>query len=418
MTVNIKSAVLSGEVNIPSSKSEAHRYLICAAFADKPTELTVNGICSDIEATAECLTALGAGIERTAYGYRIIPFKDAESGPMLHCRDSGSTLRFLLPVAAVLGCDASFLMEGRLPSRPLAPLDGVMLEHGTEITLDSSRLKLSGKMSGNYYKIAANVSSQFISGILMALPLIGGGTVELTDKVESASYIKLTVKVMREFGVTVEIDGCRISTHGTYTSPGKTVAYGDWSGAAFFACAGALSKEGVTCRGVSLGSIQGDKAILDVLRKMGAEVVTSQDSFSVKHKDLIGCTVDAADIPDLVPVISTVAAVARGETRIVNASRLRLKESDRLAVMSEVLTSLGADVKETEDGLIISGKPRLSGGTVSSHRDHRVAMSAAVASIACEGDVTVRGAECVTKSYPTFWHHFSSVGALLEVSED
>ncbi len=418
MNVIINKACLEGEVTIPSSKSEAHRYLICAALSDGVTQLDVHGICSDIEATVDCLVALGAEISKNENGYVVSPIKETTKNPVLKCRDSGSTLRFLLPVAAAMGCDPSFEMEGRLPSRPLYPLDAEMLRHGTSMVKDGSMLSLSGRMTGNSYSIAANVSSQFVSGILMMLPTVGGGKVKLTENVESAAYIGMTVKVMREFGITVEIKENVITVSGKYKSPRRCASLGDWSGAAFWAAAGAISEKGITCRGVDLDSAQGDAEILNVLSSMGADVTLGDGWFKVSASQLKGTLIDGANIPDLIPVLSAAASVAEGKTEIVRAARLRLKESDRLALMREVLTSLGAEVTELDDGLTVVGKSSLSGGVIDSGADHRIAMSAAVAAVKCSGKVIVRGAECVAKSYPAFWDDFASLGADIVITEN
>ncbi|MCI9449996.1 MAG: 3-phosphoshikimate 1-carboxyvinyltransferase [Clostridiales bacterium] len=423
MTVSIKNKdkickSLSGRVLIPSSKSEAHRYIICASLADKPTEIRVNSISSDIAATVDCMRALGAGITETEYGFKIEPIAECVKNPCLRCRDSGSTLRFLLPVAASLGADAEFFMEERLPDRPLYPLDEEMKNHGCTLRKEGSRLFCSGAMRGNSYKIASNISSQFISGILMALPVLDGGTIELTGKTESKKYIEMTVCAMRAFGVTVDINNSVITVSGKYKSPGSLAVGGDWSGAACWLCAGALSDEGITCVGLDINSAQGDRRILDVLRDMGADVKINSDAVTVSRAELRGIAVNAEDIPDLVPVIAALAARADGVTKITGAARLRIKESDRIESTSCILNALGADVKEEIDGLTIVGNPsvkELDGGMVDSFRDHRIAMSAALASLFCEEDVTVTNAEVVSKSYTDFWHDFESLGGKITI---
>lgn len=420
MKVIIKGASLAGRVIVPASKSEAHRYMICAALADVPTEIEMHGICSDIEATADCLASLGAGVERTQSGYRISPVKDVLNGNTLRCRDSGSTLRFLLPVAAALGAEASFYREGKLHERPLVPLDCEMERHGTSLVGDGRLLHIKGQMSGCEYKIAANISSQFISGILMALPIIGGGTVELEGKIESAGYIDITVAVMKRFGVDVSFDGNKLCVPqgSRYVSPASVTVSGDWSGAAFWVAAGALSKDGIDVCGVDTDSLQGDKRIVGVVNDIGADVKIDGGCVCVKRNKLNGLDVDASDIPDIVPIISVLSSVSKGKTVISGAERLRIKESDRLATTTETLTLMGADVKELSDGLSICGVSELRGAVIESHRDHRIAMSAAISSMMCDGEVTVLGAECVNKSYPAFWDDFVSLGGVVEVKED
>ena len=420
MKVKIKSADLHGAVRVPASKSEAHRFLICAALADQRTDINIYGICSDIEATAECLEEIGAGVNRTETGYSITPIKSAVSGGLLKCRDSGSTLRFLLPVAAALGCDVTFFREGKLHERPLSPLDEEMLKHGTSLSSDGRYLNVKGKMIGSSYTIAANVSSQFISGILMALPILGGGNITLEGKIESVDYIKMTIDAMKVFGVDVKFEDnvLSVSSGSVYKSPKKLAVTGDWSGAAFWTAAGALSSEGITVEGIDTEATQGDRRIADVVSSMGASVQIGESSIKVSEASLGGIKLDASDIPDIVPIISVIASVADGETVISGAARLRIKESDRLAVMTEVLSLMGADVTEMSDGLAIKGCGRLHGAVVDAHGDHRIAMSAAIASMKCGGDVTVLGAECVSKSYSAFWDDFVSLGGIIEIEEN
>lgn len=415
MNVLIKSAHLSGEVTVPSSKSEAHRYMICAALSDKVTDVVIHGICSDIEATADCLSALGAGVVRTDFGYRITPVSKTSKDALLKCRDSGSTLRFLIPVSAALGADADFYMEGKLHERPLYPLDAELLRHGVTLAKNGRTLSVRGKLSSNSFHIDGSVSSQFISGILMALPVLGGGIVILEGKVESVDYIKITIDAMKVFGVDVSFEGNVLTVPAKgFTSPGRVTVCGDWSGASFWIAAGALSENGITCKGIDLSSTQGDRRILDVLTAMGAEIEYGYDSVTVKKAYLHATDTDAANIPDAVPVISVLCAIAEGRSHITGAARLRLKESDRLAVMSELLRAMGTSVTELKDGLIIDGAGSLNGAVIDAHDDHRIAMSAAIASMMCNGDVTVTGAECVSKSYSAFWDDFVSLGAVIE----
>ncbi len=416
MKVLIKQANLRGDVTVPCSKSEAHRIIICAAFADKPTVVRLSGISDDISATADCVSALGAHVERTDCGFIVTPIAEINPQPTLLCRESGSTLRFLLPVAAALGSDATFVLEGRLPSRPLSPLDNEMLRHGTSIVKDGNTLELSGKMTGNSFELEAGVSSQFISGILMALPLMGGGRLKLLGKKESAGYIDMTLDAMREFGVNAYFEGDSIVVPDeNYKSPGELAVGGDWSSAAFWVSAGALSDEGITCHGVDFDSLQGDRAIVDIVSAFGADLTKGENCVTVKKSPLRGITLDAHDVPDLVPVVSALSAGAAEETNIKGAARLRLKESDRLSAMHHVLSSLGANVCEMEDGLRIIGGNPLHGGIVDSHGDHRIAMSAAVAAMLCNGEVIINGAECVSKSYVSFWEDYKSLGGKIEI---
>lgn len=383
MVKQLNQTKISGTIPAIASKSMAHRLMICAALAAEQTEISCATTSKDMQATAACLSAM-------------------KHGGILPCGESGSTLRFLLPVAAALGLTAEFHMEGRLPQRPLFPLDRELECHGIALFRPKAEvLAISGQLTPGHYALPGDVSSQYISGLLLALPLLDGpSTLTVTGKVESAPYIEMTLSAMKTFGVTVEKkEDTYYIVSRTYKSPGKVAVEGDWSNAAFWLCAGALGKP-VTVTGLNPDSLQGDKAVCEVLARFGAKVEKTEDKVTVSPGKLTAIDIDAAEIPDLVPVLAVVAAAAGGTTRIYNAGRLRLKESDRLETVCQMLTAIGSKAEQTADGLIITGTP-LVGGTVDSCNDHRIAMAAAIASVLCP--VTVTGAEAVEKSYPAFW---------------
>lgn len=414
MNVTVMPGERSGSVRIPASKSQAHRMLICAALGERESVISCDGISRDIAATMACLNGLGAAIEERAPGELFVtPIRKNPGGLChLHCGESGSTLRFLIPVVGALGADAVFHMEGRLPQRPLAPLDEVLRANGMEIRQEGDLLFCGGKLRSGAYAIPGNISSQYISGLLMALPLLAEeSTLEVTGTVESVAYIAMTEEALRLSGTVWEkkYNRYRIPGGQRYTLPEQCRVEGDYSNAAFFLCAGALSETGIAVEGLSPTSRQGDRAILDVLRQFGAEIREDGNALTAKRVKLKGCTVDGAQIPDLIPVLSVVAAAAEGETHIINAGRLRLKESDRIKSTCALLTALGGDVTEQEEGMIIRGKPELTGGTIHSWGDHRIAMSAAVAACVCRGAVTVEESQCVEKSYPRFWDDFGAL---------
>ncbi len=409
MNIALSAGTLRGAVRIPASKSQAHRLLICAALGKTPVTLHCDGLSKDITATARCLQALGADValenDRTI---RLTPGASARAAA-LPCGESGSTLRFLLPVASALGAEATFCMEGRLPQRPLAPLDAELARHGVTLTRAGAELTITGQLQPGDYTLPGDVSSQYISGLLLALPLLrGDSTLTVTGKVESAAYIAMTEDALRLSGIRFEKDGWvyHIPGNQTFALPPQLLVEGDWSNAAFFLCAGALSHDGVTVTGLNMASSQGDRAVAEILRRFGAHVTEGDSSVTVTAAPLHGITVDAAAIPDLIPTLSVVAACAEGESRITGAARLRLKESDRIATTAALLRSLGGSVEELSDGLIIRGTA-LTGGTVDSANDHRIAMAAAVAASVCP--VTVTGSECVQKSYPRFWEDYSAL---------
>ena len=402
-----------GCVRIPASKSQAHRLLICAALGETPCEIICDGVSADIAATVACLNALGAGITVSEDRIFVQPIREAPRGLcVLPCGESGSTLRFLLPVVGALGAEAVFHMEGRLPKRPLAPLDEELRAHGMRIRQEGDRLFCSGKLQAGAYSLPGNVSSQYISGLLLALWLPGeDSTLRVTGAVESAAYITMTEDALRLAGIDLTKSGWEYHIPGNQKPalPGTLTVESDWSNAAFFLCVGALSERGMKVMGLNPASSQGDRAVLELLRRFGAEIAEENGDVLIRRGQLRGQTIDAAPIPDLIPVLSVVAAGAEGETRIVKAGRLRLKESDRLKSTAAMLCALGAESEELADGLVIHGKPGLRGGTVDACGDHRIAMSAAVASCLCEEAVTVLGSECVKKSYPRFWEDWEAL---------
>lgn len=398
----------SGAVRIPASKSQAHRLLICAALGRDKCVIHCDGLSRDILATIRCLNSLGADISVQGEGeLHVSPIRQVPAETVdLRCGESGSTLRFLLPVVGALGARAVFLREGRLPERPLHPLDEELRRGGMLLREEGCRLYCEGRLSCGEYSLPGNVSSQYISGMLMALPLLSGdSTLTVTGKVESGSYIRLTEDALRLFGVLAEtIDGrYHIPGNQHPVGPKELTVEGDWSNAAFFLCLGALSPRGVLVRGMNPDSSQGDRAVLDLLRRFGAEITALEDGILVRRGILRGICIDAAPIPDLIPVLSVVAAAAEGDTLVENALRLRMKESDRIKSTVGLIQSLGGQAEELPEGMIIRGCGVLVGGTVDACGDHRIAMSAAVAASICGNQVIVPGAECVEKSYPRFW---------------
>lgn len=421
MKVICTPANVSGKIKAISSKSDAHRLLICGALADCATRVHCNVMSKDIAATVDCLKNMGAEISVDGDIITVIPNKFNEKAE-LDCGESGSTLRFLLPVVSALGIDATITGHGRLPQRPLSPLKeemerrGVVFHNGSKFPLH-----LTGKLRAGEYEILGNISSQFITGLLFALPLLNGDSkIRLIPPVESRSYLSITLTALRKFGIeiTEEKNLYIIKGNQKYISPKEITVDGDWSNSSFFLCAGALDENGVTVEDLDINSPQGDKAILKILEDMGAEVQINGAEITVKKNKLNGIIVDAADIPDAVPIISVVAAMCEGETRIINAGRLRMKESDRIKAMIQMLTTVGGRAEETTDGMIIHGGADLKGGTVEGCNDHRIVMSAAILSNFCNGAVEITDAQAVEKSYPHFFNDFNQVGGNADVIND
>jgi len=384
MDITIHPRLLRGTVQAVPSKSQAHRYLICAALADNETELICPEKSRDIEATADCLKALGASIVPTETGYLITPIRQVPQTALLSCRESGSTLRFLLPVAGALGVDAVFKLEGRLPDRPLSPLWEEMERMGCCLSRPTpDTIRCSGKLKAGKYTIDGSVSSQFISGLLFALSLIPGETLlETTGNAESKPYIEMTKAAMELFHAPA------------YHSPGRIQVEGDWSNTAFWLAAAALGND-VAVTGLNPNSVQGDLAVIRLLSELKQTV-----------------TIDAADIPDLVPILAVAAGCKCGAT-FTNIRRLRLKESDRVSAIVKMVTALGGKAEATENTLTVRGTGFI-GGTVDSCGDHRIAMAAAIAATVCTLPVTVLGADSVTKSYAAFWDIYKNLGGIYE----
>lgn len=412
MDIVFKNSNVKDHVSAISSKSEAHRALICAALSQNKTCVICSDTNDDINATVNCLNALGADIERVDNGFTVTPIADAIDGACLDCNESGSTLRFLLPLVSALGVNCSFIMRGRLASRPLSPLYELLSDNGVSLSEQgASPLSLGGRLNSGSYALPADVSSQFISGLLFALSLTRGDSqLYLQGNVESAPYIEMTLNTLLTFGADIKFDKVDnifyIKGKERLTSPSVFTVGGDWSNAAFFLSAGAIGKHPVTVSGLDIGSVQGDRAVIDILKKMGADIHISGGEITVSPSHLNGIDLDASNIPDLVPILAVVASVASSETRIYNASRLKLKESDRIESVCSFLSSLGADITPTPDGMIIHGKSSLSGGAVDSFNDHRIAMSAAVASLVCDNPVKISRFEAINKSYPSFLDGF------------
>ena len=392
MDITITPSPLRGKLQAIPSKSQAHRLLICAAFADRETTLLCPQTNQDIEATAGCLRALGAIIDRTTQGYRVHPIRKVPKTAVLNCHESGSTLRFFLPIVAALGVDTLFEMEGRLPSRPLSPLWEELERMGCTLSRPSSKtLRCTGKLQPGSYFIDGGISSQFITGLLFALPLLSTASrLTVTGKQESVPYIHMTLRALEAFGVRIPgTDIYEISPQ-PFRSPGEVWVEGDWSNGAFWLAAKALGAQ-LTVSNLDPASPQGDRAVVEFLEKLEKNTV-----------------IDAAQTPDLVPILAVVAAARQG-AEFINCARLRLKETDRLATTAALINGLGGKVEILKDRLIVQGTG-LEGGTVDATGDHRIAMAAAIASTVCTKPVTILGAESVKKSYPAFWDDFKLLG--------
>lgn len=425
--VLIAPTKFNGKIHIPSSKSMGHREIICAGLAQGTSVIDNISMSKDIEATCRCLRALGVQIEnvpsragRTAL--RVTgrgKLTAAESGA--DCGESGSTLRFIIPLAALLDKPFTLTGHGRLVSRPLQAYYDIFDSQQLGYSTENGQLPLTvnGRLQPGHYQLPGDVSSQYVSGLLFALPLLEGDSVlEITSPLESASYVNLTLSCLAKYGIKIENEGHRL-----YKIPGRqkyqpqnSNVEGDWSQAAFWLVAGALGKQ-VSSTGLTADSLQGDRAVLNIMQRMGAKLTQEQEAVTAEQSTTAGCVIDAADCPDIIPVLTVLAAVSTGTTKIINAARLRIKECDRLAAMTSELNKLGAKITELPDGLIIEGCAQgLRGGAqVDAWNDHRIAMSLAVAAAACNEPFTLTGAASVAKSYPEFWQDYLQAGGKMEV---
>ncbi len=383
---------LSGKIKAISSKSVAHRMLICASLADKESKLQIDTTSLDIEATVSALVSLGAEITIDGNIYTVTPIKDKKDA-FVDCNESGSTLRFLVPVGAALGKKCTFTGKGRLPSRPMKTLTEVLRDNGVRVN-DSFPIEIEGVLAKGKYTLDGSVSSQFVTGLLLALPNVGGGEIEVTGEMQSKSYIDITLSVMEKFGVKVEENGNRFIVPDTKFTSADLTAEGDWSNAAFFLASG------VEVENLDINSEQGDKKIVQILKKLN-------ESGDIE--------IDVSDIPDLVPIIAVKSAVRKGRTSIINAERLKLKESDRILSTVSMINNLGGSATGTENSIIIDGKEKLSGGDVDSFNDHRIVMASAIAAQYSENKVVINGAEAVNKSYPNFFEDYKKLGGVCNV---
>lgn len=417
MDIRISPSRLCGKINAISSKSDVHRLLIASALADAPTDVLFNVYSKDILATMSCIESLGAKCEKISGGVRVYPSRSNSGPTILNCFECGSTARFLLPLCAALHDTATITGEGSLVNRPFSALCNVMRENGCLTDRDTLPITTHGRLLPGTYEIDGNISSQYITGLMFALPTLDGNSeIVLKTPLESAGYADMTIDTLLHFGVKIEKSARGFFIRGPqkFSSPKSISAEGDWSNSAFWLTAGALGGN-VTVGGLCPLSFQKDKQIMMLLSRLGARTEKNGSEFTVSYGVLSACEIDAADIPDIVPIIAVAASVASGTTVIRNAGRLKIKESDRLSTIYNTLTALGANISKTDDSLIITGVSRLRGGIVDGAGDHRIVMSAAIASCVCENEVIIKGAQAAEKSYPDFFADFNKLGGKAHV---
>ncbi len=403
-------------IKAPPSKSMAHRAILAAMLSQEPC--VVDNVClsADVKATLSAAKALG---KNWSYSDGKVTFGKREQVTFanIDANESGSTLRFLIPICGAMGVTTTFVGQGKLPERPYDLLAGVMTKKGVEFDKTFGLpLSISGQLKSGTYHIAGDVSSQYITGLLYALPLLSGDShIVLTTPLQSKGYVDMTLCVLKDFGINIEqtADGYKIKGNQQYKAK-DFVVEGDWSNGAFWLVAGALNN-GITVTGLDTNSLQGDKEILSVLKKMGAKTVEKQNEIIVEKSTLTGVEIDVSQIPDLAPILSVALACANGKGKITNASRLKIKESDRLQAINDNLNAVGIKTLLGNDWVEITGSQKVTGGIANGFNDHRVVMSMAVLSTQTQNGITTSDVHAINKSYPDFLDIFTAHGGKANV---
>lgn len=408
MDVKIIPSKLKGEVNIPSSKSMTHRALICAALARGTSVISNVTFSKDIYATIDALKRCGAKITVSGSEVTVCGIEKAPESADIDCCESGSTLRFMIPVTAAMGITAVYRGQGRLPERPITPYIRELSKNGIGFDYNNTMpFTVSGRLEPGIFEIEGDISSQFITGLLFALPLLDGDSeIKIMSRLESKPYADMTISCLKRFGVEIEEteNGYSVKGGQKYISK-NTVVEGDYSQAAFFYAANLLGSD-IKINNLFDKSVQGDKKIVEIINGL----CYNRNNTAVKN----GFSVDASDIPDLVPILGVIGTFCEGRSVVYNASRLKIKESDRLSATAEAINALGGRATATDDGLIIEHSA-LTGGVADSAGDHRIAMSAAVAATICSEPVIIKNAESVEKSYPDFFKDYKKLGGTINV---
>ena len=418
--VIVTPSKLQGEVQIPPSKSDVHRAILCAALSKGISKISPVAFSEDIKATISCINSLGT---KTTYNKKTSTLTvDGTSTftnktTTLNCNESGSTLRFLIPIAAAGNINATFTGKGRLPNRPIGIyLDELPKANVKCTTNNGLPLTIKGQLTPGTFTVPGNISSQFITGFLLALPLLKNDSkIVLTSPLESVGYINMTINTMKKFGVNILQTeyGYFIKGNQKYKATNYTTE-GDWSQAAFFLVAGALQNN-ITVKGVNINSTQGDKEIINILKDFGAKITVGENYVNIQKSNLKGINISAKQIPDLVPILAVVACFAKGTTLITDAERLRIKESDRLNAIATNLNIIGGKVTELKDGLKIKDISSFTKGNTKGYNDHRIVMALSIATTMATDNITITDATSINKSYPTFLEDYINLGGKANV---
>lgn len=416
----ITSQPLAGTIAAIPAKAHAHRALIAAALATSPSTILLNRSSKDIDATMDSLRALGATITYEKGIVHITPGQNPQKGQILP-HESGTTLRLLLPVATSITSQVSVDAKGRLPDRPLEPLLGQMKEHGIHFSQDKPPFTMTGHLQSGHFHMVGNVSSQFFSGLLLAAPQLDGDTtITCVGPLQSKDYVNLTMQTMAHFGVhthcSLNGDGHETFTiHGNHPFHGREnyAIEGDWSNGAIWLVAAAMTGKPLTITGLNPRSIQADRRIMHIIEDAGCHLHwDDEDNVTVTGKAYRPLRIDLEQMPDLLPVLASLAASIEGGSTFINGARLRLKESDRLESVANLITDLGGKVSTCGDNLHIIGTGRLQGGTVDCVNDHRLVMAGTLAALIAEAPVKLIDSEAISKSYPQFFEDWNALGGL------
>lgn len=416
--IKIRPTRLQGNVKLPPSKSYSHRAIIAAGLADGKSEIFNISYSEDVKATINAMRLMGAKIKEHSDKLEISGVNAVDDKKRrIDCSESGSTLRFIMPISLFQNGETIFTGSDSLKTRPIDSYLEIMDKQGICYKRKEKKLPIAvkGKLTAGTFIIDGNISSQFITGLLFVLPLLDGNSkIVVKTELESTKYVDMTIEALKRFEINIENNNYKefyVGGNQKYRACDYEIE-GDLSQAAFWLAAGVLGgKVAIEC--FNLDTLQGDKIIVDIIHKMGGNIIEKGSTLHAIESKLNGVTIDASECPDLVPILAVLGALSSGITKIINAKRLRFKESDRLKAISTELNKIGADIKENIDGLIIIGKEKLKGGEVNTWGDHRIAMALAIASIKCETPVTINNPNVVKKSYPIFFNDFKKLGGVI-----
>ncbi len=424
--IKVTPRSLKGEVNIPPSKSISHRAIISASLSNGTSKISNVAFSDDIVATLEAMKSLGVevvSIDKDTEHTSTVVIKGTDNLKLINntidCVESGSTIRFLMPLVTLPGEEVTVTGRGRLVERPMDTYYKMFDKQGIKYKTTDGNLPVTieGKLEPGTFEMRGDISSQFITGLLFTLPLLyGDSNIVVTTELESKGYVDLTLEMLNKFDIEIENKDYKeftIKGNQKYNAHDYKVE-GDYSQVAFWIVGGLLNGE-IKCNNIDLDSLQGDKVVLDIVEEMNGDIEVKDDYVIARKSETKGAIIDASECPDIIPVLSVLASVSKGTTRVINGKRLRIKESDRLNSTATIINMMGGNVEELEDGLIIKGVDKLKGGvTIDSYGDHRIAMALGIASSICEEPIVITNSHVVSKSYPNFWEDFVKVGGKID----